>query len=634
MKLVLVDNLVLPDAGDLAMLDVHPHLGLLALAAAAEGEGHRVQIYDPKRLVRSGALPYDATLYARATATILAERPDAVGFTSLGCSFLFALNVSRLLKRTEPDLPVLLGGPHATMLDRHILERYASFDVVVRHEADEILPAVLAALPNRAFEAIPGISWRGAKGAFRATPGRPIVEDLDRLPLLPYEHYPIAELGLDLLRVEAGRGCPFQCTFCSTATFFQRSFRLKSPARLVHELERLRDAYGYDEFKLDHDMFTVSKRKVREFCEAVRGRGFRWRVSARVDCVDASLVETMADAGCVGLYFGIETGSVRMQKITKKRLDLDLVAPMLDVARRAGIATTTSFITGYPEESGDDQNDTLDMIGRCSDAGNLAQLHILQPEPGTPMYDELGARIAYDGYSSPFNAFLLDGGDRDLVLGDRDTFQTYYHYPTLLPRATHVFAVEAMDVLRRVGPVVLRYALRRYDGRLSRFVGAWRDAAPVADAASLAAFVAREFGHSHHVTSLFRYGIALFDAQADGVCADAASSYDDACVYRLAARVLSSMHDCERWLARIAETAQGVDLIDDEIDAERVAYLVRAGAGRAAAYRVDDGVAALVRLFDEPRRCGDVARALDTDIDPAFFALLVTLGILVPERAH
>ncbi|MDC8012652.1 B12-binding domain-containing radical SAM protein [Tahibacter soli] len=633
MKLVLVDNLVLPDAGDLAMLDVHPHLGLLALAAAAEGDGHRVRIYDPKRLVRTGELPYDETLYARAAETILRESPDAVGFTSLGCSFLFALNVAQRLKRAEPDLPVMLGGPHATMLDRHILERYAPFDVVVRHEADEILPAVLAALPNRAFEAIPGISWRGANGAFRATPGKPIVEDLDRLPLLPYEHYPIAELGLDLLRVEAGRGCPFMCTFCSTATFFQRSFRLKSAERLVRELERLRDAYGYSDFKLDHDMFTVSKRKVREFCEAVRGRGFRWRVSARVDCVNEALLEQMADAGCVGLYFGIETGSARMQKIAKKRLDLDLVAPTLAVTRRVGIATTTSFITGYPEETTDDQDDTLDMIGRCADEGNLAQLHILQPEPGTPMYDELGARIAYDGFSSPFNAYLLNGGDRDLVLGDPGTFQTYYHYPTLLPRARRTFAVQAMDVLRRVGPLVLRYALKRYDDRLSRLVGAWRDASATADAASLLAVVAREFGAHHHVASLFRYGLELHDAQAGGTNAIDAR-YDARCEYRLAVRVLPAMHDCERWLARIAQAAQGRDLLDDEIDAERVTYLVRAGAERAAAYRVDDGVAAIVGLFDEPRRCADVARALDADIAPAFFERLVALGILAPERAR
>jgi len=293
MKVLLVDNLVMPEEASLDLLDVHPHLGLLSLA----------------------------------------------------------LNVAALLKRYQPDLPILLGGPHATMLHRQILARFSQFDVIVRHEADEIFPDVLAKLEQRNFDGIPGLSWRGARGLEpHFNPGSPKVEDLDRLPIVDYDLYPIADLDLDLLRIEAGRGCPFMCTFCSTASFFQRSFRLKSAPRLVTELDRLHERYGFSDFKLDHDLFTVNKRKILEFCEEVKGRGYRWRASARVDCVDAELLKKMSEAGCVGLYFGIETGSERMQQIAKKRLDLSLVEPTLAVAHELGIETTASFITGYPEE--------------------------------------------------------------------------------------------------------------------------------------------------------------------------------------------------------------------------------------------------------------------------------------------
>src|SRR5260370_27808025 len=111
------------------------------------------------------------------------------------------------------------------------------------------------------------------------------------------------------MRVEAGRGCPLSCTFCSTATFFQRSYRLKSPSRLVHEMDLLHARYGTTEFKLDHDLFTVDRRKVRAFCEAVQDRNYRCRASARPDCSAEDLLEAMALSGCIGLYFGIETGS-------------------------------------------------------------------------------------------------------------------------------------------------------------------------------------------------------------------------------------------------------------------------------------------------------------------------------------
>ena len=656
MRLTLVDNLVMPEEGDLAMLDVHPHLGLLALAAAAETDGHTVQIYDPKRLLRSGELRYDETLYARAAKTILAQRPEAVGFTTLGCSFLFAINVAALLRREEPDLPILLGGPHATMLDRPILERFPQFDLIVRHEADEIFTGVLRALPDRHFISVPGLSWRDTRGRFQMTPGKPKVEDLDSLPLLRYDHYPIAELGLDLLRIEAGRGCPFMCTFCSTAGFFQRSFRLKSAERLVLELERLRELYGYSEFKLDHDMFTVNKRKVLEFCEAVQGRGFRWRVSARVDCVNPMMVEKMAEAGCVGLYFGIETGSKRMQQITMKRLDVDLVEPMLAVCEAVGIETTASFITGYPQENRQDQDDTLDMIGRCFSSNCLTQLHILQPEPGTPMYTEHGAEVRYDGYSSPYNSYLLGDRDRDLVVGTPDIFQTYFHYPAELPREAHVFAVQTVELLRRVGPIVIGYALRRFEGKLSAFVAAFsafvargengdsgeRVQAP--DAALLVAFVANCFGPRHHLASLFRFGLELHDARPlNGTDPAAREAFEAPRAYVLSdrVRILPDLHDCDRWLARIRDSVAVDDLLDDSLlddsDDERVIYLLQLDERQPKAFRIDEGVEAILGVFAQPQRCDHVAEMIRANtggaaVEMTFFRDLVSAGILVPPR--
>ncbi len=657
MRLSLIDNLVMPEEGDLALLDVHPHLGLLALAAAAESDGHHVRIYDPKRLLRSGELRYDDTLYERAAASILAGRPDAVGFTSLGCSFLFAINVAAHLRRQEPDLPIMLGGPHATMLDRPIIERFPQFDLIVRHEADEIFTGVLRALENRHFISVPGLSWRNARGEFQMTPGKPKVENLDALPLLPYHHYPIETLGLELLRIEAGRGCPFACTFCSTAGFFQRSFRLKSPERLVRELELLRERYGYSEFKLDHDMFTVNKRKVLDFCEAVRGRGFRWRVSARVDCVNPMLLERMADAGCIGLYFGIETGSARMQKISQKRLDLELVEPTLAVCRDLGIDATASFITGYPEETRQDQDDTLDMIGRCISPNCLTQLHILQPEPGTPMYAERGSDVRYDGYSSPYNTFLLNAGDRELVLGTPDIFQTYFHYPAELPREEHVFAVLAVDLLRRVGADVVRYALRRFDGSLGGLMAAFRDFArqtddggdaamlPTPDAALLSGFVDRVFGARHHVASLFRLGLGLHGERMPSQTSASASAYDPPQPYVLNARVriLSDLHDCDAWLERIRASAPDAGLLEDDDagDDERMSYLLHLGRETPHAYRIDAGVEAILGVFAQPQRCDRVAamiheRAGGAEIGDGFFRELVAEGILVPwsEPVH
>ncbi|HEV3088560.1 MAG TPA: radical SAM protein [Candidatus Elarobacter sp.] len=649
MNVLLVDNLVMPEDGSLAMLDVHPHLGLLALAAAIEPDGHRVRIYDPKRALQAGTLPYDEALYEHITNELLRSNPDVVGFTTLGCSFIVALNVAAMLKRRRPELPIVLGGPHATMLHREILEQFPQFDVVVRYEADETFPAVLANLERRRFEAIPGLSWRSGPltDDLRYTEGKPKVRDLDSLPISSYEYYPVTELDLDLLRIEAGRGCPFMCTFCSTASFFQRSFRLKSANRLVKELDLLHERYGCSDFKLDHDMFTVNRKKVVEFCEAVRGRGYRWRASARIDRVDPELLGIMAAAGCVDLYFGIETGSARMQQICEKRLDVERVLPILEAARAAGIDTTASFICGYPEETAQDQAETLDLLGRCIGVSGLVQLHMLAPEPGTPMFDRLGAEIRYDGYGGRYNANVVCANDERLIREHPEIFQTYYYYPTEFDRGRHIFAVETVDLLRRAGPIVVPYMLRAFGGRLSSFVDAlWafgerRGETPRPSAQTLEAFFEERFGRTHHLTSLFRYALRANAVSAGDDDVACAPSFDARTPYRVArsVHVLRDLRDCAGALTRIRDDRARSTLIEDGEFGEPGVYLLRAAGSASACGPIDDGIDAILSLFERPRSCADAAAIIENatalpSFDASFFEELIENRILVASSAE
>jgi radical SAM superfamily enzyme YgiQ (UPF0313 family) len=647
MKVALVDNMILPDRASHAELDLHPHLGLLALAAAAEADGHRVRIHDPKRGLEQGLLSYDASLYDRVASEIVSGHPDVVGFTTLGCSFIFAVGVAARVKRLRPGLPILLGGPHATMLHREILERFTQFDVVVRHEADQTFTAVLDALERRDFARIPGLSWRASDRLPRLcfTDGKPKIADLDTLPITSYEHYPVRELGLDLLRIEAGRGCPFACTFCSTAGFFQRSFRLKSAGRLVRELDLLHAQYGIADFKLDHDLFTVNRRKVIEFCEAVKGRGYRWRASARVDCVDDELLERMAESGCVGLYFGVETGSARMQRISEKRLDLDLVEPTLATAARLRIEATASFITGYPEETEADQNGTLDLLGRCFRPGVLPQLHILAPEPGTPMFERRRNTMAHDGYGGPYNASLIDEDDLRLVLEQPDIFSTYYYYPAEMPRVRYVFAVELAQLLRRAGPIIVKYLLRSYDGRLSllaadlrRFVErSWPGRTP--DAKVLGAFIGATFGPGHHMTSLFRYALCVASRVADRIGSQGQTERFDADLeYELNPHtaILPDLHDCQFVIERIKDLGPSDPVLDDAAAGDRALCVVVFADRAVASYRMESAAEPIVRLFEQRRTGRDALRLLSEALgvdqfDDRFLEDLARAGIIVPS---
>lgn len=642
----------MPEDLNPSLFDVHPHLGLISLAAVAQRGGHEITIYDPKREVRFGRRAYDRHFYAKAAEDILSHSPDAVGFTTLGCSFLFAVRVAEIIKRRQPLLPILLGGPHATMLDRQILEAYSQFDIVVRHEAEETLPPLLAQLNQRAFDAIPGITWRlGTE--IKSTPGLPKIEDLDQLPLLPYDLYPVRELGLDLMRVEAGRGCPFECVFCSTSSFFQRSYRLKSPQRLVHEMDLLHERYGAGEFKLDHDLFTVDRRKVRAFCEAVQNRNYRWRVSARTDCVDEELLQEMALAGCIGLYFGIETGSQRMQRVAQKRLKLSEVDRILDVAQSLGIEMTVSFITGYPEELREDHVATLDMLGNCFQRPQelcTPQLHILVPEPGTPLFAKYRQSLSYDGYPTKFNARFLSAIDARHIRTHPDLFSTYYYYPMEgMTRSSCTFTVDAVDALRIVGHEILSYLLRFYQGRLSRLIAdleewALQNHPKESMGPKLALeFVSDTLGSGHHVTSLFRYGmqigmLAANHSAAQAVTADSEPQFDPERTYCLSPRILlfTELHDCTGLLERIRSLPRDAAPIDDFDAGERCCYIVTLDGSNVTHYLIDPGVEGILSLFHVPRSISEVSTFLH-QISPAapsednFFRQLVEIGALVPK---
>src|SRR5215831_16953461 len=409
MRLVLVDNLLLEN-GRAENLYVQPHLGLISLVAVAKGAGHGASIYDPKLELERGQLRLGPSLYREIADRLLEQDPDVVGMTSLGCNFICTLKIAGYLKDRRPKLPILLGGPHATILDREILTEFSQFDAVVRNEAELTLLPVLDAITGGGdLGGIPGVSYRTGSGV-TANPGEPLIADLDSLPFPAFDSYPLESVRLPYLRVEAGRGCPFKCSFCSTATFFGRRYRLKSPQRIGAEMDYLHERYGFTHFQLTHDLFTVDRRKVLAFCQYIHGRGYTWGCSARMDCVDDDLLAQMAASGCRDVYYGVETGSPRMQKIADKHLNLEIVEPRLAATSRLGMVSTASFITGFPEEEQADQDQTLDLMGRCFAQGEetTVQLHLLTPEPGTGLTQRLGSSVAYDGHISDFNFPTLE----------------------------------------------------------------------------------------------------------------------------------------------------------------------------------------------------------------------------------
>jgi hypothetical protein len=248
---------------------------------------------------------------------------------------------------------------------------------------------------------------------------------------------------------------------------------VKAAPKLVSELKSLNNTYNITEFSLQHDLFTVNRRKVLEFCEEVRPCGFSWTCSARIDCVDSELLCEMSRSGCRGIYFGVETGSSNLQELVKKRLDISLLTPTLTNAKELGIDVTTSFITGFPHETLSDLEATLDCLDLChriSPTTTCLQLHLLTPEPGTALYEENKSRPLYDGHISDFNFPTLAADESALIRGNPDIFMNHHFYDTKLPRKTIVGVTSIFPYLCALGGPLLRVVMEYLETTFSRLV--------------------------------------------------------------------------------------------------------------------------------------------------------------------
>ena len=414
-----------------------PQLGILSVAAVLERCGNIPHLIDANTAyLEYASLPgrLESDTFAEHLAEIaVRSNADLYGFSSICSTYPLTVRVARAVKNLRPYAMILFGGPQASVVDETTLEAFPWVDFILRGEVEQSLPSLLRELHREYdFSSVRGLTYRDGTVVKRNS-NAPVIEDLDALPSPAY-HLSKYLVGAEAASIELGRGCPFSCTFCSTNDFFRRNFRLRSPATVLKEMRAIANVYGIRHFDLVHDMFTVDRKRVVAFCEVMIAceEGFTWDCSARTDCVDKTLLELMARSGCRSIFFGIETGSRKMQQLIDKDLDLEIAREMLEIAEQCGIKTTASLITGFPEEDWDDVRETIRMFTYAArHAHSHPQLNILAPLAGTPIHTLHKNEMVLEDLCSDMSHQGLTQSAHDLALIRRhpDIFPNFYMIP-------------------------------------------------------------------------------------------------------------------------------------------------------------------------------------------------------------
>ena len=367
------------------------NLGVGYLAAVLHRSGYDVRILD-----------------FRLGADEIARRLEEIDPLVIGFSIIFQYHLYEFKELIEHlrsrgiRSHFCAGGHFPSLRYRELMNLVRDLDSVVLFEGEHtFLELVEALATGREWRGIHGVAYRGDEGP-TANPLRPLETDLDTFP--PPVRQPSREyvLGRKYATILAGRGCVYDCSFCSIRNFYSQPpgplKRLRRPEMVAREMELLLDERECSVFMFQDDDFPAGGRPDRKwitrFCAELENRGLvgrvLWKVNCRPDEIDEGVLRVMRDAGLFLVYLGIESGSDDGLKMMNKRLTVEKCLAAVDRLRRLGVGYDFGFMLFDPHSSIDSVEANLRFLERlCGDGSSSVTYCKMLPYAGTRIEREL-----------------------------------------------------------------------------------------------------------------------------------------------------------------------------------------------------------------------------------------------------
>ena len=380
---------------------------LASLAAYIKKRGHEVLVYDadhgdkPVSMTSSDLLEVfpkylegikntNHPIWKEIENVIRDYKPDLIGITFMSTKMGAVQQITNIAKQLYPKVPVVIGGAHPSVLFHSSLEKTKA-DYVVIGEGEQTFCELIDVLQkgNKELSQIPGIAYRNLQKKIILNPPRPLIPDIDSLPFPDRES--IFRLDTyrpdDLSMIMTSRGCPFNCTFCSS--LWERKVRNRSVPNIIAEIEYLIERFHTTNIYFKDDTFTVNKSRVQELCSMLRVKKIEvsWECLTRIELIDENLTLEMRDAGMNYLKIGIETGSERILKATNKNITLDQIKKGAAVLNKLKQKWSAFFMIGYPDESEEEIKMSLRLIEELQPT--YVSMSVLAPYPGCQIYYDL-----------------------------------------------------------------------------------------------------------------------------------------------------------------------------------------------------------------------------------------------------
>ena len=348
-------------------------------------------------------------------------QPDIVGISAITLEAPAMYQIAHFVKMVS-DIPVVVGGPHATSVPEEVIKNH-DVDIVVIGEGELTFKELLDFYEKGGrISDINGIAYKIGNTPVINQP-RVYIESLDTLPFPAWDLVELKKYATTASMSTVGfrpymvlltsRGCPFHCTYCHN--IMGKKFRPRSVDNVLEEMRILIEEYRINDFEIIDDISNFDRERFKKIMRGIIDKGWKVRLAfpngVRTDLLDEEAVRLMRQAGTTEISIAVETVSLRLQRMVKKNLNLEKVKHIINVCVKEGMFVRGFFMLGFPTETEEELKATIDFA--CKSKIHEALFFLVNPFGGTELSKQIEGMGKmpshvkpedFDYHAMPFNA--------------------------------------------------------------------------------------------------------------------------------------------------------------------------------------------------------------------------------------
>ncbi|MCF8256202.1 MAG: B12-binding domain-containing radical SAM protein [Flavobacteriales bacterium] len=429
-------------------MESHPPLGLALVGAALRDAGHDVSAidgiseildqYNRENIELIGtALPAGVNFVTMGLSFSQIEERIPPGVDIIAISSMFSINwpadraLIAYLRTKRPEAVFIAGGESTTGMSEAVMRQSPALLACVLGEGEETATELVNAIEQGTdLSDVKGLLFRASDGTFVKTPPRSRIRNVDEMPIPAWDLLPVGnyqrhtvipgETPRKTLALMATRGCPYQCTFCTSPDMWGTRYYMRSPMNVINEIEYVRDRYGVTNFEFYDLTAIIQKKWIIEFAGLLISRNVNitWKIPAgtRSEAIDAEVADHLYRSGCYFITYAPESGSPALLRKIKKKVSLPSILESMAHTKGQDMQVWLNMILALPDETHADVWKTLWFLVKCRLRNvDEVSIAIFRPYAGSALFDRLVAEgtVSVDDDSHIVESILIISGLSD-----------------------------------------------------------------------------------------------------------------------------------------------------------------------------------------------------------------------------